>query len=204
MTVTVALRQDFQPAGGLLRALEPSDSAQQAIGGPPRALGPADFAQLDRRLHDRIELEKLQTEVKKDLAELKNEESRLAQHSEQPAPGDLDQNWLDEAAEKAREKHQQVEAQFRPVIAGLKKKLWPPSDEVETEIQQLLRDSVEVLEGWVAFYERFHAMLAKQAAERRNLPEVIRARPIEGEINYAELSREHIARYPNIRARLAE
>jgi hypothetical protein len=33
---------------------------------------------------------------------------------------------------------------------------------------------------------------------------VLRAQPIQGEIDYAELSREHIARYPEIRARLAE
>lgn len=34
--------------------------------------------------------------------------------------------------------------------------------------------------------------------------EVLRARPVQGEIDYAELSREHIARYPKIRAALAE
>ncbi len=34
--------------------------------------------------------------------------------------------------------------------------------------------------------------------------EVLRARPVKGKIDYAELSREHIARYPKIRARLAE
>ena len=34
--------------------------------------------------------------------------------------------------------------------------------------------------------------------------EILRARPVKGKIDYAELSREHIARYPKIRARLAE
>jgi hypothetical protein len=33
---------------------------------------------------------------------------------------------------------------------------------------------------------------------------VLRARPAKGEVDWAELSREHIARYPKIRARLAE
>ena len=41
---------------------------------------------------------------------------------------------------------------------------------------------------------------AKPLAEKK----VLRARPVNGEIDYAELSREHIARYPKIRARLAE
>ena len=34
--------------------------------------------------------------------------------------------------------------------------------------------------------------------------EMLKARPVKGPIDYAELSREHIARYPKIRARLAE
>jgi hypothetical protein len=33
---------------------------------------------------------------------------------------------------------------------------------------------------------------------------VLRARPVKGEIDYAELSREHIARYPKILAALAK
>jgi hypothetical protein len=42
-------------------------------------------------------------------------------------------------------------------------------------------------------------------APRQPAPdEVLRARPVKGKIDHAELSREHIARYPKIRARLAE
>jgi len=33
---------------------------------------------------------------------------------------------------------------------------------------------------------------------------VLRARPVTGKIDYAELSREHLARYPKIRAALAK
>jgi len=43
------------------------------------------------------------------------------------------------------------------------------------------------------------------AAPRQPLPgEVLRARPVEGEIDWAALHREHIARYPKILVRLAE
>ena len=42
------------------------------------------------------------------------------------------------------------------------------------------------------------------AGRRVAAGEVLRARPVAGEINFAELSCEHIARYPKIRARLAE
>jgi hypothetical protein len=46
---------------------------------------------------------------------------------------------------------------------------------------------------------------AKQAAQQRpDDKKILRARPVKGKIDYAELSREHIDRYPKIRARLAE
>ncbi len=46
---------------------------------------------------------------------------------------------------------------------------------------------------------------AKPATKKRSdETKILRARPVKGEIDYAELSREHIARYPKIRARLAE
>jgi hypothetical protein len=40
--------------------------------------------------------------------------------------------------------------------------------------------------------------------QRRDDKKILRARPVKDKIDYAELSREHIARYPRIRARLAE
>jgi hypothetical protein len=42
---------------------------------------------------------------------------------------------------------------------------------------------------------------AKTGEEEKKVP---RAKPVKGEVDWAELSREHIARYPKIRARLAE
>ena len=45
---------------------------------------------------------------------------------------------------------------------------------------------------------------AKPAAKRSDEKKIQRARAVKGKIDYAELSREHIARYPKIRARLAE
>jgi hypothetical protein len=44
----------------------------------------------------------------------------------------------------------------------------------------------------------------KPPATPRDKAKVLRAKPVRGEVDWAELSREHIARYPKIRARLAE
>jgi len=44
----------------------------------------------------------------------------------------------------------------------------------------------------------------KPAAQPPGKGKVLRAKPVKGEIDWTELSREHMARYPKIRARLAE
>ena len=44
----------------------------------------------------------------------------------------------------------------------------------------------------------------KPEAKEPEAKKVLRARPVKGGMDYAELSREHITRYPKIRARLAE
>jgi RNase P protein component len=170
-----------------------------------RALGPIEPRELERRLRDRIELERLRTETEKDFVELKDAMAGLASHFEQSAPDDLDPDWLAEAAKRAQEKELEATAQFRPVIAALKDALQPPYNEFEAEAQQLLRDGIEVLEGWVAFYRRFSTMLAQQAAERRSPGDkVLHARPVKGEVDHEALSREFMARFPKIRAALAE
>jgi hypothetical protein len=43
----------------------------------------------------------------------------------------------------------------------------------------------------------------KPAAQPRDKANMLRAKPVKGEVDWAELSREHIARYPNIIAELA-
>jgi len=45
---------------------------------------------------------------------------------------------------------------------------------------------------------------AKPAEKPRKEKKVLRAKPVKGEPDWAELGREHIARYPRIRAALAE
>ena len=87
MRATAALRKDFVPADGL-----------------PRALGLTDFRELDQRLRDSTELEKLRQETKSYVAEVKDAAAWLAEHSKQPAPDDLDAVWLAQAAKKAQEK----------------------------------------------------------------------------------------------------
>jgi len=185
MRGTAALRLDFEPS--LLRVLNSSA-----------------LKQLDRRLRDRIELERLRKETQNDLVELKDAMAWLVELFDRSAPDDLDPDWLTEVARQAQEKERQAEAQFRPVIAALKGALAPSDDKFEADVQKLFRDGIEVLEGWLAFYHGFHVMLARQAAEGRSAAEILRARPVEGDIDHEAVTREIIERFPKILAALAE
>jgi hypothetical protein len=183
MRGTAALQPDFVPAGGLLRMLQSSESKK-----------------LDDRLRDRIELEGLRRQTNADLAELKDAVAFLAENYDRLAPEDAD--WLPAVAKKAQEREREATVNFSPVIAALKSALEPPEDEFGADVQQLLRDGIKVLEGWLAFYHGLYTMLARQAAERR--PAVLRARPVEGEIDHTQLTREIIRRFPKILAELAK
>lgn len=93
---------------------------------------------------------------------------------------------------------------LRPQIDALLLKLSASPASMSPELWQARRGSVEVAEAWLMLYHEFREKLLKLAAERRPTDAVLQVRPVKDEIDYAELSREHIARYPKIRAALAE
>jgi hypothetical protein len=72
----------------------------------------------------------------------------------------------------------------------------------DSEVQACIDDSLTMAAEWLALYEDIRGRLLGLVSSRSGA--VLRARPVEGEVDWAELSREHIARYPKIRARLAE
>ena len=74
----------------------------------------------------------------------------------------------------------------------------------DPEAHRLLRKAVNTVTGYVAGYQNLRDQLIKFDAECASNRGVLHARPVKGKVDYAELSREHIARYPKIRARLAE
>ena len=75
----------------------------------------------------------------------------------------------------------------------------------DTAAQDWIQEIVDVAVDGFALYRDLYDKFLKLAAERRAAAgEILRARPVAGEIDYAELSREHMARYPKIRAALAK
>lgn len=174
-------------------------------GRPFRHLSLADRGKLDEMLRDRVALRRLRRETDQDIAELQRATIWLAERTDQSLPTDASSEWIVKASKQAEEKERQVVAHYLPVIELLRTALVTPNDTFEADVQQLLRDGIELLDGWLIFYRGLHAMLSRQAAEwRAQTKKALRAKPTEGEVDWAELSREHIARYPKIRARLAE
>jgi hypothetical protein len=136
-------------------------------------------------------------------AALEQLRAHFDEHLANIARSDVDPERLASLVQGAGEKRGAAAEKVYPVIEGLQRKIVKHSD--LPEALRCLEEGVEIAKSALGFYDSFHRKLLNLAAERRqNARKVLRARPVAGEIDYAELSREHIARYPKIRAALAE
>lgn len=187
MPATTAPLKEFPPSPRLLRA-----SAAVRING----------GRFQKSFDEEAELQQLLQESEEDRAELKQATVWLAEHFNRPAPEDVETEWLVQALSDARAKEREVETALTPLIDDAND-LLAPRGSLPARVERLIRERRAILEGWVTHYRRLREMLARQLAERSR-GEILRARPVAGRIDYAALSREHIARYPKIRARLAE
>ena len=75
----------------------------------------------------------------------------------------------------------------------------------DPEAYGLIQQAVEIVTSYVSgCLESRDQLIRVNSKQRAASTAVLHARPVEGEVDYAELSREHLARYPKIRAALAE
>jgi acyl carrier protein phosphodiesterase len=91
-----------------------------------------------------------------------------------------------------------------PQIDALQPKLAAPGNELPLEGRRARQESIEVAQAWLALYRDLRDRLLKLAAERRPADVVLRAKPVQGEVDHEALSREFIARFPKLRAALAK
>jgi hypothetical protein len=91
-----------------------------------------------------------------------------------------------------------------PQIDALQRKLAAPGNNMPPEVRRVRQESIEVAEGWLALHCDLREKMLRLAAERRPADVVLRARPVRGEVDHEALSREFMARFPKIRAALAE
>jgi hypothetical protein len=104
------------------------------------------------------------------------------------------------------EKERAALERLHPLIDRLQQKMVEGGDGIDAETQELFQESIDSAFDWITPYQTLCTKLLKLASERRMITAngILRAQPVTGEIDYAELSREHIARYPKIRAALAK
>ena len=103
-------------------------------------------------------------------------------------------------AERIRESEAGARELLNPWMDALRQAQSAPSTEGQKYIQELLDFSG----GWLALYQEFRKKLLRLAAQRRPANQILRARPVEGEVDHAELTYEIIGRFPQILAKLAE
>lgn len=114
-------------------------------------------------------------------------------------------DWLILAAELVREREETERERLRPGIEALKQKLALRRGPRDAEGRRLIEESIAVGEAWLSLPAALYKRLLRLADERRAAAEEVRrARPVEGEIDHAELTREIIARFPTILAELAK
>ena len=78
---------------------------------------------------------------------------------------------------------------------------WHDDPEADALVQQAVEIVTSYVSGYLGSRDQLTRVDPKQTVASTA---VLRARPVEGEVDYAELSREHLARYPKIRAALAK
>lgn len=138
------------------------------------------------------------------IAALENRRTELNSLYERAVAPDTSWEEITQVASMIGEWGRTAAEKLHPQIDALQQKLAAPGNDMPSEVRQARQESVKVAESWLALYHDFRNKLLRLAAGRRPTDVVLHARPVEGEIDYAELSREHLARYPKIRAALAE
>lgn len=170
------------PAGALLNAFASDD-----VGGAR--------SELLGQLRDRIE---------KGREDQKEWSSRFDRLHEEARKGAWSKPFLIQWAAALLEKQRAALELFHPIIEELQGKAAEYAARPDAEFLEVCLATIVLALGWITPYQKLCGELLELAPKQRPSDVVLHARPVEGEIDYAELSREHLARYPKIRAALAE
>lgn len=105
-------------------------------------------------------------------------------------------------AAEALEERQEAASHIGPFIDIILRYLSDYSH--DPELSSILSGALEIARGTLENFDVLRDRLFALAAERVASNDILRARPVEGEIDHAALSREFMERFPNIRAALAK
>jgi hypothetical protein len=183
MPVTLDTSQYDLPAGALISTVASQDA-------------PGTGSRLVAQLRDRVE---------KSRAEQKEWGHRFDQLYDRARQSDWNEPFLIQWVAALLEKQRAALELFHPMIEGLQRRAADYATRPDAELLGLCLATIDLILGWVAPYQTLSGKLLEVAAERRATAQKVRyAQPIEGEIDHGALSREFMARFPNIRAALAK
>lgn len=156
----------------------------------------AERARLAARLRERVE---------QGRAALERQGGHLDALYRQVVQSRADADALDQMAAIASEQERYVAEKLHPRLEALERMLEQHGVLNDPDVLPFFREGLEIGTAWLELYRNHHAKMRRLAAERRaGSGEVLRARPVEGEIDHAKLTREIMARFPNILSELAK
>ena len=117
---------------------------------------------------------------------------------------DWNEPFLVQWAAALLEKQRAALELFYPMIEGLQRRAADYAARPDAELLELCRSSIGLVLGWITPYQTLAGMLLELAKHRAEADRILRARPVGGEIDHGELTREIIARFPKILSELAE
>jgi hypothetical protein len=148
---------------------------------------------------------KLRNTIEKSRQLQKEWSSRFDEFYDEALRQDWDAPFIIRQVAFLLEKQRAALEHLYPVIAKLQGSIAAHRGRLDTEVLELYRVIADWAFGWITPYQTLGDKLLALAFERRFAHDtVLRARPVEGPVDHEALSREFIARFPNIRAALAK
>jgi hypothetical protein len=154
----------------------------------------ADRAQLLDRIRDQLEKLRAADEISR---------AELERFYERTAKGGVRATEAERAALAPREDESAAAKMLLTRILSLRGYLTDTSLNDDPEAHQLLQKAINIAVGYVAGYQNLRDQLIRFDAERGIAGEILRTRPVQGEIDHKALGREFMVRFPKIRAALA-
>jgi hypothetical protein len=157
------------------------------------------------RSEKRQALARFRSENRKSLINLKKQRRIVTRFLATIVRRDLTLDEVESITTLALEKRKIEQEEMKPKLDRLEQNFKTRVAVWDEDALLCFRESIDLTAMWLAAHSELTDTLFKLAAERRAAAgEILRARPVAGEVDYAELSREHMARYPKIRAALAK
>jgi hypothetical protein len=159
----------------------------------------------DRLVQSPVLLARLRKQQVEARSAFEKQSENLNQLYEEIEHGEYDPGYLAQMAEVVREKERAQAERLRPGMEALQQKLAIQGLQLDPEIQEYFQESLDIAVGWLELYRTLRERLLTLASERRgSRSEILRARPLEGDIDHETLTREIVARFPKILAALAK